>query len=306
MKMKERGENFIIPDNSPNNIKRETYRNQAAELAVVQEMEEKSRQTFITDRTESDGEIQEAHSISFLKKVIPEMLACLAKNGEKRKLKILDLGGGLGLFAEEIRENFGDQVKIFTNSAFGESDKKRQKLLEIKKQTHSKNSSLHKLEAYKASILNFRDFPEFDLIIDTYGEIFYANNKRMNPDAGEQNFLKKLTAIIKKLNSGGKFYFGKMGEKTFNRLWAMDQNQIDNQKIKITFGGFTKQEIINQLKSWGLNSDDWNNHPPTDQILMDYLIDLSEEGLDGTPDSSPTKQIFGSLLKKKSVCIEKI
>lgn len=167
-------------------------------------------------RTENDREyldrdpIDKYHGQSFITEVIPE----LKRNKKEGKIKILILGAGAALYADQIRGIFKDDIVVFTGLK-----KKNAKLArkELAKQFWHplKEPKLNKRDLIQPSILFLHDFPEFDLIIDTYGEQFYSTNvieerekdgnwsyvaaERKIPETKEY-----LSAVIKKLAIGGK------------------------------------------------------------------------------------------------------
>ena len=255
MRNRDRGEKFIVSDNGFG--KENVYRNQGELLEEIREREF-TQPSFHVGRTEDDNgkkhnhdtssfdpneSIEYAHGISFLNQIIPEILERFAKEGIKRKVKILDLGGGIGSFTDQIRTKFGDQVKVYSTSAFAVSDKIREQLQERKRTANQDGTlNLHKLDAYKSSIVDFRDFPEFDLIIDTYGEMFYALPETEREQ--EVDFSEKLMMIIKKLEKGGRFYLGKLRKENLTLLWWNLAQNPEYQNIKVTFGGLTKEEWI--------------------------------------------------------------
>lgn len=319
MRTREMGEKFIVSDSDPD--KENIYSKRNEFLNLIRN-KEKEGNRFFTDRTEQGSgqkyqydtsylspneDIEYAHGISFLNQVIPEILERLAKQDKKRKIKILDLGGGVGLFADQIRDKFGERVTVYTTSAFGSSEKTRKELEENKKNiTKNKEATLNKFDAYKTSIVDFRDFSEFDLIIDTYGEMYYTRENYPNLGNQEQaSFEEKISMIVKKLQVGGRLFLGKIHEDSFAYLWSLD-SQPQFKDIKVTFNGLSRKEWIEELKKINLiDGGSENNLPDTNKIL-DYIYDSCVGDLDNLSDQS-----FAALLKRTfilhlSVCVEKI
>ncbi|HPV70900.1 MAG TPA: hypothetical protein PKY08_03360 [Candidatus Magasanikbacteria bacterium] len=319
MRIREMGEKFIVPDNDPN--KNKIYSERSNFLDLIREKEKEGNRFFTVRTEQGDGQkyqydtsslspnedIEYAHGISFLNQVIPEILERFAKQDKKRKIKILDLGGGVGLFADQIRERFGEKVAVYTTSAFGSSEKTRKELVEKKKTaTKNKEAKLHKLDAYKTSIGDFRDFPEFDLIIDTYGEMYYTQGNFTNSDAQEKvGFKEKIDMVIKKLQEGGRLFLGKVSEDLFIYLWSLD-SQPQFKDVKVTFNGLSKKEWTEELKKINLIDDGAANNPPNVNKVLDYIYDSCDGDLDNLSDQS-----FAALLKRTfilhlSICVEKI
>jgi len=68
---------------------------------------------FIYGRIEEHrpDSVSQLHGVSFLHEVIPSYIK---NKKENQKVKILDNGGGGGVFAEQIRSTFGDRVEVMT------------------------------------------------------------------------------------------------------------------------------------------------------------------------------------------------
>lgn len=144
---------------------------------------------YIADRTENgmDGGIEDLHGVSFIEEVIPSLLE--KKDSPDRKLRILDVGGGAGLYAKQIREKFPDKVKVYTTGL-------------SKKTAKEQNPDLHRKNDLRwRSIRELSDFEEFDLILDTYGEAHYGTNKKLYDISPETE--KYIDTVIKKLRPGG-------------------------------------------------------------------------------------------------------
>lgn len=130
--------------------------------------------------------ISKAQELYFIRDIIPKMLERKRTQGEKEYANILDVGGGIGLYAQQIRDNFGpEKVRVYTTGL-------RKRL--AKKVREKRGGRLDKDDLRWRSILQLRDFPEFDLILDTWGEFYYTDDK---------NKQKYLDAVIKKLLPNG-------------------------------------------------------------------------------------------------------
>lgn len=163
-----------------------------------------SRAQYPTYRLESPetgseaGTVNELHQVSFLDQVIP---ALLAEHHEKQPLHILDAGGGIGLFADQIQETFGERVEVFTTGIAKKPVRDFRKKITAAAKAGTIHAPQPLATAERAlpdnylrwrSIEQLSDFPEFDLIIDTIGEFDYTKHP-----------VEYWTALIKKLAEGG-------------------------------------------------------------------------------------------------------
>lgn len=178
---------------------------------VARNYEKLDRDGFLypATRTESSEEndttdsIVRLHGESFIKN-IDRML----NRDSKITIKVLDLGGGANLYAEQIRKRFGDRVRVYTTGLTKESPRKMREAILADGVTSSnisgKNDFDISLENHKddlkwRTVTELRNFPEFDLIIDTIGEYEYnANN------LGKEYEERYFNAIVAKLLPGGK------------------------------------------------------------------------------------------------------
>ncbi len=135
--------------------------------------------------------IEDLHGESIIKEVIPRLLGDM-KPGQK--LKILDNGGGAGLFADQIREIFGDRVEVYSTGLSKQSAREYRK--------EKKLSKLHENDLKWRSIQELSDYPEFGLIIDTYGEQYYRSDQHME-EPNLKEFYKHVEQVVKKLLPGG-------------------------------------------------------------------------------------------------------
>jgi SAM-dependent methyltransferase len=168
--------------------------------------------------------INELHGENFLDEVIPKIIAKLRARGSKRKVRILDMGCGLGFFTDQIRARFGNEVEVY-GTGIGKASLKRRKAnifrdiesgaipLDPEQKARilsESDGSLHPNDAICNSVEQMRDFPEFDLIIDSEGEIVYAggNGAGFYPKADTTQT--KLICAIKKLNPGGELFISRI------------------------------------------------------------------------------------------------
>lgn len=206
--MKFKGEKFLTPNELKS--KAQDWKKQAKKKESP-ESDPSSYYHNGVDRIEEhprEGKnIKEEHGVSFLEKIIPSLIRT-KKDG--KRVKILDLGGGVGDFANQIRQKFGAKVEVFTTGlskkAAREFKKKRFKELHRNpdfRQVLKTPLSLHPNDLKWRSVLELSDYPEFDLIIDTIGEQYYQKFTKETPLVTYLNYIR---AVAKKLNSGGQAY----------------------------------------------------------------------------------------------------
>lgn len=115
---------------------------------------------------------------------------------------VLDIGGGAGLYAEQLRNVFGDRVTVFTTGLSKKSANTLREHINDNNSFFSYQSEIgvkdkiHSNDLKWRSVLQLSDFPEFDLMVDTVGEFSYL------PD-NESEIKRYLLAIIHKLKVGG-------------------------------------------------------------------------------------------------------
>ena len=152
--------------------------------------------------------LEELHHEYFIRDTIPQLI----NNSLKGKIKILDVGGGAALFAKQIRDAFGDKVEVFTTGLRKKAAKERRILSGV-------SPKLHQNDLKWRSVSELHDFPEFDLIIDSYGEA------RWGVDDFEE-VRDYLVSISQKLLPGGHAsiavlpvsYFGEQSLKLFEEI----------------------------------------------------------------------------------------
>lgn len=170
--------------------------------------------------------INELHGVDFLGEVIPGMIERVRAGGFKRKIKILDMGCGLGFFNDQIRARFGNEVEVYGTGIDKASLKKRKARIirdiengtmemdEIEKARllSETDGVLHPNDAKWNSIEELSDFPEFDLIVDSEGEIIYAGGSGVGFLSKGDSTQTKLICAIKKLNPGGQLFVSRIHE----------------------------------------------------------------------------------------------
>lgn len=207
------------------------------------------------------------HGVDFLNDIIPQEIERVRKEGQGRKVRILDSGCGLGFFGDQVRERFGDQVRVFgtslargsrmtekkrmlidklrNDSEFGMtaclsdpiivSEQVRDQILEsigrklMPESDGRERRMMHANDGKWRSILEMTDYPEFDLIIDTYGELFYTDDVSYFKCDFSGNFYKVCCAALKKLYPGGRLFVASLkseGQKRF-----IDSNRERLEKI---------------------------------------------------------------------------
>lgn len=146
---------------------------------------------------ETDKTINELHGMSFLEYIERR----LGERSNSGKFKVLDVGGGAGLFADQLKEKFGDDISVFTTGL--------KKSVAQEQREQSGKSSLPKEYLKWRSIRELQNFPEFDLITDTFGEFYYEAGgtpdprKSEKPKNAEERLRKYLYAIVAKLDDEG-------------------------------------------------------------------------------------------------------
>ena len=133
------------------------------------------------------------HGASFLEDVIPSLIE-KKKKGEK--VKILDIGAGAAFFADQIRKTFPNDVKVYSTGL------SKKTAIDYRKEYKPEGEyKLNPNDLKWRSIFELTDFEEFDLIIETHGELEYITK---HSDAlRDQTIIDYLTIIIKKLKIGG-------------------------------------------------------------------------------------------------------
>lgn len=201
--MKERGDRFF----SEEEIKKETKK--WSENAKAYEKEPNSVYRYTHDRIEEDDRyrglgIEELHRASFLEDEIPRLIEKMRGRG---KVRILDVGAGIGAFDEQVRRRFGDAVRVYSTGLRKKSvlAARKNKKFRVREVKLPKNLGADDLKW--RSVRQLSDFEEFDLIVDTWGEFVYGYS-----GLGEYRRIAKddlgrvkeyLNIVAKKLRPGG-------------------------------------------------------------------------------------------------------
>jgi len=162
------------------------------------------------------------HGVNFFNEIQNRIDEKKSKNDAK-PVGILVTGSDLGFFNDELRTKFGNTVDVYgTTVELSRSRVKKRRFVESirsgkiklppelqKYLAESLSNQIDPRDAKWRSILQMQsDKPEFDMIIDTCGELLYAFDEQ-RPDIFELTF----TACIAKLNPGGKLYIAELDYK---------------------------------------------------------------------------------------------
>lgn len=217
-------------------------------------------------------DIDTIHNTNFLTVVIPEIIQRVRAEGSARKIRILDLGGGTGLSNDQIRTKFPDDVRVFSTSLLkGKLVKDRKQefienirqgildvgigikneisltelsrreiLASLGRDTDTPPRLLHPDEAKWRSILELSDWPEFDLIIDTLGELLYVDSYI--------EFRQKLAACVAKLRPGGRLYISvTKHERTIDRQTSLLENKLGIKIRNNRSGLIIEKPLVNSI-----------------------------------------------------------
>lgn len=225
MGIEHKGSKFLSPDEHKKKI--------LEWESVAHEHEEKGYR-YRAVRVEGEGgqhAIEEMHGRSFIDE-IKKRLADQDAQGVQEKIRVLDCGGGAALYAAQIREIFDKRVDIYTTGLKKSTAKNTRDMLakEIEvPQLISRLAAkpLHKHDLKWRSVEELRDFPEFDFIIDTFGEKNYTWTDKME----------HLKTIVSKLKPGGMASIIPLGE-------FGEDPQVVLEKIKQVFGENPQVEVV--------------------------------------------------------------
>lgn len=177
---------------------------------------------------EEHGEtINELHGEDFLNDVIPNIIKRVRSTGSKRKIRILDMGCGLGFFNDQIRAKFGDDVEVYGTGINKASLQKRKRWMirdvqagktemdpiEKEQLLSETDGTLHPNDAKWNGIEELSDFPEFDLMVDSEGEMIYAGGTGVGFFPKADRTQSKLVFAIRKLNPGGQLFISRIHER---------------------------------------------------------------------------------------------
>lgn len=153
------------------------------------------------DDNEFSEKIEDEHGVHFIRDVIPYLIS--KHPGEK--IKILDVGGGIGAYSEQIRQAFPNEVEVFSTGLSKKIAKKvRASMVEKKDEWKWLPPKLDRNDLKWRSVKQLSDYQEFHLIVDTFGEHYYdvyAKNKGTKDKFDKLELY--LTIIAKKLLPGG-------------------------------------------------------------------------------------------------------
>ncbi len=193
--------------------------------------------------------VNEEHGVDFINEVIPRMLGRLTEEGLNRKLRILDLGCGFGFFTDELRQRFGDCVDVIGTSVENPvqkeiADAQKKAVIEgVRAKTHKLSAActdvklqeqVHPNDAKFRSVLEMRQFPKFDLIIDTSGEFLYAGKGFLPTDSYSDLMLE---AAIGKLAPKGELYVSRVHSRDLARIEALQRGQTADSPVQVVSMG---------------------------------------------------------------------
>jgi hypothetical protein len=164
-----------------------------------------------------DMDLSKLHGVDFMKIVEDKITA--NNSTRKNPTMVLDIGGGMHLFSDQLRAKFGHKVKVISTGLSRDVSESARGILEkmksqiphagaIKKELHPDDSKMYSVFQLNKTDENREPKAEFDLISDTYGEQYYGLK-------GKNDLLDKyLRTIVSKLKPGGMatiFPFGNYG-----------------------------------------------------------------------------------------------
>ena len=184
--------------------------------------------------------LNSVYPISPKETLIPELI----RSNPQRKIKILDLGAGSAQYTDSLRSNFEGKIKVFSTGISKRAAKEARKIDGLRR--------LHSNDLKWRSIEELKDKPEFDLILSSYGEIFYGT--KPNPQHAtvekelEPKLYAKLKKIMMKLNDGGIACFGPAKDiSAVKKILKTLSNELD---FNYDFKSFTDGESTLFQKSY--------------------------------------------------------
>ncbi len=158
------------------------------------------------DAGNKDFDLNNLHGINFIEHIEKK----IEETGANRRnpLMILDLGGGMHFFSDQLRAKFGSKVKVVSTGISADVSQKARDIVAsantelphvgaIPKELHPDDSKMHSIFQMNKTEEGGAPKEEFDLIVDTFGEQYYGLE-------GKSGKLEKfLEAILAKLKSGG-------------------------------------------------------------------------------------------------------
>ncbi len=229
MKIPERGRPFL----SPAELRDQVERWRKAGAANESKEDGYNYEATRYERAGNDyNSIEQIHGESFIRFIEDLIKKRTSEDKPFQRVKILDVGGGAGFYAEQLRNKFGDKVEVFTTGlskkAAQEARRRESSLIEITGSTHIEeplSQKLHPNDLKWRSILQLRDYPEFDLIIDTFGEYNYSVKN-------ETDSKKYLQAVASKLKGPGSRASILLGSKSNDNLEEIKDWLLREYKVK--------------------------------------------------------------------------
>ncbi|PIZ94862.1 MAG: hypothetical protein COX81_02400 [Candidatus Magasanikbacteria bacterium CG_4_10_14_0_2_um_filter_37_12] len=293
MRKSERGEKFLDPKDM--DFKKHLEQKKEAKHVI-------DESCMIQDRLEGEfgdlleknnGTVNSWHGLKFIGDVLPRKIAELRASGKNRKLQVLNSGAGLGLYNAQIRESLGRDVNVIGTSLSNLRHNRKEIVEKTKNEVTERQNQLSqhhpdknidpysvkrkiliahtlekkhkKIDQIRESVLELRDFEEFDVILDTYGELHYAskhdhekqNQKKETTRVAESEsqredefteFHKVLEALVSKLLSSGELYIASLYKSSSRYLWQNAGKLEKKYGIKIFFDNdITKEDILKLL-----------------------------------------------------------
>lgn len=174
------------------------------------------------------------HGVNFFNEIRGKIEARKSK-GDTTPVNILVTGSDLSFFNDELRLKFRDDVTVYGTTVELSRARMRKKRF-VKSIRDGKTRLEPELQKYLTGVLSETldprdgkwrsilqmqsDKPEFDMIIDTCGELLYSDDEN-RPEIFEMTF----EACIVKLNPGGKLY---IAELPWKRMKFVEEYCIKN------------------------------------------------------------------------------
>lgn len=174
------------------------------------------------DRMLFQESAEQMHGVNFFNEIQAKIDEKKSK-GDTKPVIILVTGSDLSFFNDELRSKFGNEVAVYgTTVELSRAKMRKRRFVEAIKtgrvtptlikpelQEYLATSLSDKLDPRDAkwrSILQMQsDKPEFDMIVDTCGELLYSEDENRS-EIFEMTFM----ACITKLNPGGKLYIAEI------------------------------------------------------------------------------------------------
>jgi SAM-dependent methyltransferase len=197
MKMSERGPRLLPVEELPAKVAEWQQIFKQVEKTVYEKHPERAtRLETVRGGKVHEDSIEKLHGRSFLEEVIPSYIR-RKHNGEK--VNVLDVGAGAGLYADQIRNRWGDKVRVTTTGLSKRTAQATREQAVKGKMPVRFEKNLHPDDLKMQSILQMHDFPEFDIILDTFGEAHYTGHEGKR----WQKYLAYLEAVVAKLAFSG-------------------------------------------------------------------------------------------------------